>query len=340
MELRKDPITRTWIHVGDQEPSEAVPAPCPYCQESDLAAAPIFRLSLEGQDGGRCATRVFPHPHPLYRIEEDPQRAAVGIYDRMGPIGAHEVIIETPDHNCPLWMAEAQAVALVLLTYAQRIEDLKRDFRFRYICVFKNVGTPAGQHIAHPHSELAATPFIPRRLLYELRTCREYYELKERCVFCDILQQELRQEVRLVDATPNFLALCPFAPRVPYEMWLLPRYHHASFESDLLRSSLGAELGGLLQRCLCRLINLAESFHMVLHTTPNTAATPAGGQKWSTLLDDYHWHLEVLPIVKTPTKSYSIKEVYYCPLSPERAAARLREMPTSVEALQAATRAS
>jgi len=330
MELRKDPITQSWIVVGDEELSAPPLEPCPYCDSSGASCGPpIFTMPGDGRGGG---PRVFPHPRPLYHIEGDAQRVADGIYDRMRTVGAHEIIIETHDHHRPLWTASEEMAERVLLTYAHRIEDLKRDVRFKYVTVFKNRGGPAGEEIAHPHSELTATTFVPRRLRYELRACKQYYQLKERCVFCDMLRQDERQGVRLVEATPNFVALCPFAPRVPYETWVLPRYHQAAFETDMLRSSCVREFGGLLQRTLARLVNLTDSFHMVLHTIPNTQAQPRLAEQWSTVQDDYHWHFEILPIAQKQTKSYSIKEVYYCPVSPESAAAKLRETPTTVEA--------
>lgn len=331
MELRKDPITQSWIVVADEEPPGPAPAHCPYCDASEpVCGAPIFSMPGDGRGYG---THVYPHPRPLYCIEGDAQRAAEGIYDRMRTVGAHELIIESPDHNRPLWMAGEETVERVLLTYAHRIEDLKRDVRFKYVTVFKNRGGPAGEEITHPHSELTATTFVPRRLRYELRACKQHYQLKERCVFCDMLRQDERQGLRLVEATPNFVTLCPFAPRVPYETWILPRYHQAAFETDLLRCSYAREIAGLLQRTLARLENLAESFHMVLHTIPNTQAQPRQSEQWNTVQDDYHWHFEILPITQKQTKSYSIKEVYFCPVSPERAAARLRETPTTVEVL-------
>ncbi len=321
--------------VEDEEPPEPAPAQCPYCDGAGAVSGTlIFSMPGDGRGAAGWGTRVFPHPRPLYRIEGDAQRTAEGIYDRMRSVGAHEVIIESPDHHCPLWMAGEETAERLLLTFAHRIEDLKRDQRFRYVTVFKNRGAAADEEISHPHSELTATTFIPRRLMYELRACREYYRLKERCVFCDILRQEERQGVRLVETTPNFLALCPFAPRVPYEMWVLPRYHRAAYESDLLRSPHVREVAKLLGRSLARLENLSESFHLVLHTTPNIGALASDAGHWTTLEDDYHWHLEILPITQKRTKSYSIKEVYYCPVSPEQAAARLRQMPASVEGLQ------
>src|SRR5207253_1378109 len=97
--------------------------------------------------------------------------------------------------------APEENVVALLRCWAMRIADLKNDIRFRYITVFRNRGALAGQQIRHPHSELTATTFIPRRIVYELRAAQEYFKMKERCVLCDIAQQEEQQGLRVVDLT-------------------------------------------------------------------------------------------------------------------------------------------
>src|SRR5262245_40108454 len=340
MELRKDPITRSWVVTGDNEGVESQSEPCIYCLNqpaspaaaaakpatSKMVAAPILSIPANGVPGG---IRVYPHPFPMYRIDGGADRRAEGIYDLMRNLGAHEVIVESPDHYHELSLAQDAEIAALLHCWALRISDLKNDIRLRYITVFKNRGVLSGQQVAHAHSELVASAFIPRRALYELRSCKDYYQLKERCVFCDIQHQEERQGIRVVDISPRYLAICPFASRVPYEIWILPRQHHSSFEEDLLRRSEDFELAGLLRRILARLEHVAQSYHLVLHTSPNTRAKPETGDYWTTLADDYHWHIEIMPITEKRSKSYSIKETYYCPMPSEVAAARLRELPTS-----------
>ncbi|HWP85946.1 MAG TPA: galactose-1-phosphate uridylyltransferase [Terriglobia bacterium] len=325
MELRKDPITRSWVLIGDDEADTLSSPSCPYCLGSESSLGqPILAIPTDGQPGG---LRVYPHPRPLYRIEGEANRRADGIYDRMRSLGAHEVIVESPDHDYALVSAPPDQVAALLRCWALRITDLKNDLRFRYVTVFRNRGELAGQQIRHPHSELTATTFIPRRIVYELRAALEYYQMKERCVFCDIGQQEEQQGLRVVDLTPRYLAVCPFASRVPYELWILPRYHHSSFEADILRHPDQTELAGILQRTLTRLEQLTQEYHLVLHTSPNTLARTEMARYWTTIDEDYHWHIEILPITEKRSKSYSIKEVYYCALTPEEAATRLRELP-------------
>jgi UDPglucose--hexose-1-phosphate uridylyltransferase len=325
MDLRKDPITRSWVLVGGGEVETPAADDCPYCVGANVFhTQPILSVATEGQPGG---IRVYPHPNPLYGIEGDAERRAEGIYDRMRRLGAHELIIESPDHSFTLTGASQEHVADLLRCWALRVSDLKNDPRFRYVTVCRNRGELAGQQISHPHSELTATTFIPRRLVYELRAAREYFEMKERCVFCDIQQQEEQQGLRVVDLTPRFVAVCPFASRVPYEVWILPRYHYSSFEADLMRHPDQTELAGILQRTLARLEQLTRDYHLVLHTSPNTHARTELGTFWTTIDDDYHWHIEILPITEKRSKSYSIKEVYYCSMTPEEAAYKLRELP-------------
>jgi UDPglucose--hexose-1-phosphate uridylyltransferase len=265
----------------------------------------------------------------MYSIEGGADRQAEGIYDLMRNLGAHEVLIESPDHYHELSLAPDAEIAALLRCWALRINDLKNDTRLRYVTVFKNRGVLSGQQLRHAHSELVASAFIPRRVLYELRSCKDYYQLKERCVFCDILHQEERHGLRVVDISPRYLAVCPFASRVPYEIWILPRRHQCSYEEDLLGRGEDYELAGLLRRILARLEHVAQSYHLVLHTSPNVRAKADFSDYWLTLPDDYHWHIEIMPILEKRSKSYSIKETYYCALTPEAAAARLRDLPTS-----------
>lgn len=324
MELRKDPITRSWVITGDDVTDSAPPSSaCRLCPDSPTAIQTIS--SIPGQ-GGTWMTRAVVHPAPLYRVEGEPSRRADGLYDRMRSVGAHEVLVENPRHDRHLWLASDPEIEQFLLLAAQRIQDLKRDQRFKYVSIFKNYGTSAGQEFEHPNSQLTATTFVPRRVLYELRAGRDYFDQKERCVFCDIIQQELRQDQRVVEARGEYIALCPYAPRVPYETWILPRSHDASFERfAMARPGSMRELGAILRRTLQRIRTITEEFHLVLHTSPNTLYRAQSLGYWKTIDDDYHWHIEILPIVSAKAKSYTFKEVYYSPVSSETAVARLRE---------------
>jgi UDPglucose--hexose-1-phosphate uridylyltransferase len=328
MELRKDPLTRSWVLTGDDSPESAplLSTECRLCPGAGERLQQVSsRAPLVG-GGSPWSARAVVHPGAVYHIEGAPERRGEGLYDRMPTVGAHEVLVENPRHDRPLWQAEDAEIEQFLLLAAQRIQDLKGDARFRYVSVFKNYGAGSGQEFEHPNSELAATTFIPRRVLYELRAGLDYFKQKERCVFCDILAQEVRGGQRVIEIRGDYVALCPYATRVPYETWILPRTHDSAFEhAALLPLARLRDLGGLIRRSLQRLRTLTESFHLVLHTAPNHLLQSASLGYWKTLDQDYHWHIEILPILPAKAKSYTFKEVYYSPVSPESAAKRLRE---------------
>jgi UDPglucose--hexose-1-phosphate uridylyltransferase len=326
MELRKDPITRSWVITGD-DGQDSSPRPETFCRFCPDSPRPLQLVAnLPGPQGQPWSARAVVHPTPLYRVEGDPARRGDGLYDRMRSVGAHEVLVENPKHDRHLWNASDAEIEAFLLLSAQRIQDLKHDGRLKYVSVFKNDGPSAGQEFSHPNSQLTATTFVPRRVLYELRACREYFKQKERCVFCDIISQELQQNERVLEIRGDFLALCPYAPRVPYETWILPRIHEAAFERFALnRPGTLHDLAALLRRTLQRIRSITEEFHLVLHTSPNSLHPSASLGYWKTLDEDYHWHIEIMPILATKAKSYTFKEVYYSPVSSEVAVKRLRE---------------
>ena len=328
MELRKDPITRSWVITGDDADRELEgEASCPYCP--DAPHAPQVISSMPSIDGGAWSARAVVHPNALYHIEGDPLREGDGLYDKMRPVGAHEVLVENPAHDRHLWVASDAEVAQFLTLTGQRIQDLKKDRRFKYVTVFKNHGAVAGQEGDHPNSQITATTFVPRRVLYELRSGKDYYMQKERCVFCDILGQEEHQGRRVVESRNDYIALCPYAPRVPYETWIMPRNHESAFERTVLRGSSARDLAALLRRTLLRIRSVTENFHMVLHTAPNTLHRSEVLDYWKTIDDDYHWHIEILPILEKKARSYTYKEIYFTPVTSESAAARLRAVDVS-----------
>src|SRR5277367_3874304 len=229
MELRKDPITRSWVIIGDEVVEHAPRAQaCPFCGPSAESAQVV--ATQPGLNGNPWSARSIVHPQALYHIEGDAGRRGEGLYDRMRAVGAHEVLVENPRHDGHIWNATDLEVEQFLRLAALRIQDLKRDCRLKYVTIFNNHGQGAGQEFPHPTSQLTATTFVPRRVLYELRAGRDYFKAKERCVFCDIISQELQQNQRVIEVRGDFIALCPYAPRVPYETWIIPRTHESAFE--------------------------------------------------------------------------------------------------------------
>ncbi len=320
LQLRKDPITRSWVVVGHDERPIVPSEPCPLCKPDGS------RVLLTHPAQGPDSVRVIPHFDPLYRVEGEIERTAEGVYDRMRPVGAHEIVIETADHELHLARQSDEGIERVLAAYGMRITDLKRDSRFKYVTVFKNRGGLSGEDWEHPHSQITATTFVPRRILYELRAAREHFQQKDRCVFCDIVRQEEKGGERVVDSQGDYLAFCPYASRVPFEVWIAARKHNHLFESPRPGANR-RNLAALLGRVLRRLNRIAPAYHLVLHTAPNTSQKKGElSEYWKTIADDYHWHFEILPIVEVRSKSYSIKEIYFNAMLPEQAADALRQL--------------
>lgn len=322
MELRKDPITQSWIILGQREVGSESVADCPFEPESLAKLKAIMNWPADGP----WQVRVVPHPEPLYRVEMEAARVAEGMYDKMGTLGAHEVVVETPSHDKKFSQLSDEEIERVLWVWAARIADLKKDARFKYVSVFKNQGVLAGEEWSHAHSEVTATIFVPRRVKYELHASHDWFIDKERCIFCDVVRQEEKQGKRIVDVQGDYYALCPYASRVPYEVWVMHRKHNQLFEQPRAGSNR-RQLAALLGRVLRRLEKIAPAYHLAVHTAPNTRNKKGElAGYWKTLADDYHWHIEILPIVQTRSKSYSIKEVYFNAELPEDAAAHLRSL--------------
>ena len=236
------------------------------------------------------------------------------MFDRMNGVGAHEVIIETPHHDRTLAAMSEPEIERVLWAYRERILDLKQDRRLRYILVFKNHGAAAGATLEHTHSQLIALPIVPDFVRDELDGARRHFEVKERCVFCDIVHEDLRDGRRIIQENADIVALAPYAPRFAFETWLLPRHHGARFEEAARHEY--ESLARLLRSVLQRMDRALESppYNLIVHTSPFSEETA----------DVYHWHLEIMPKLTRVAGFEWGTGFYINPTSPEEAAEVLR----------------
>jgi UDPglucose--hexose-1-phosphate uridylyltransferase len=233
----------------------------------------------------------------------------------MNGIGAHEILIETDDHSLTLAGMSEKQVEEALCAARDRFVDLKRDQRFQYIVLFKNHGEAAGAILEHTHSQIIALPVTPKRVREELDGARGFYQFKERCVFCDIIRQETTAGVRLVTETDRYVALSPYAPRFPFETWLLPKRHSSHFEHEDAASI--QNLAGILRGTLRKMDQVLErpAYNFIVHTAP--AQEPA--------LPHYHWHVEIIPRL-TKVAGFEWGTGFYInPTPPEEAARYMRE---------------
>jgi UDPglucose--hexose-1-phosphate uridylyltransferase len=243
----------------------------------------------------------------------------------MNGIGAHEVIIETPIHDLDMADMTIEQLERVIWMYRERLQDLMRDGRLKYVLIFKNHGTAAGASLSHPHSQLIATPVTPLTLASELISAKEHYHDKERCLFCDVIHQELDSGDRVVLSSDRMVALTPFASRFPFEVFLAPRRHQHSFADigdDTLRD-LAVALREVLRRMKICLND--PPYNFLIHTCPNVKARPKRTTYWDTIEADFHWHIEIIPRM-TGVAGFEWGTGFYInPTAPEEAAKYLRE---------------
>ena len=338
-ELRKDPIIGRWVIIAtdrakrpDQflgqvekpfEPQES----CPFCEGRESKTPPeiyAYRPKNTPANTPGWDLRVVPSIAPFLRIEGDIDRRGKGIYDVTNGIGAHEIIIETNQHIANMADLSAEQIAKVVTAYIARVSDLERDERFKYVLVFKNYGWQAGAgRIGHSRSQLIATPVNPKRVKEELAGARAYYDYHERCIFCDLVKQEICAKERVVLDIDGFIAIVPFAPRFPFEVWIMPKEHSCDFTS--LPPLQRLELGKILKKTLLKLkVGLNDPpYNYVIHTAP--FRRPKAGY-WKSIDHDYHWHIEITPRLTRVAGFEWGTGFYICPILPEEAAKFLREV--------------
>ena len=327
-EFRRDPMTGRWIIVADhkgtieftRENQNRDRGICPFCPGNEAMTPPeIWAARPNGSppntDGWNL--RIVPNKFPALRIEGGLDRAGEGLYDLMNGIGAHEVIIETNDHARDLADLTEPEIEQVLSAYKGRSLDLRNDRRFRYILIFKNYGETAGATLVHAHSQLIALPVVPKRVTEELRCADEYFRFKERCVFCDMIQQELDERHRIIMETPEFVCFAPFVSRFPFELWIAPKTHAADFAqiSEGQVSDLARTLRGALQQVKHTLHD--PSYNFLIHTSPVTEH----------IREEYHWHIEMMPRLTRVAGFEWGSGFYINPTPPEEAAKALRQSP-------------
>lgn len=326
-EFRRDPVSDHWVIVAPNRalrPEQFAPdatgrAPrrCPFCRghEADTpnAVATYDRAGRLSSDHP-WQVRVVPNQYPALEETELSLSAGSSLYETGPGYGVHEVIVEAPDHVLSFGELDDGQAELAFLAYRDRLRALRENPRIAYGQLFKNSGSAAGASLEHIHSQLIGTPIVPTQIQGELSRSRQYFERHGRCVFCEMITEELSVGARLVVENETFLAFCPFASQFPYELWILPRQHRCSF--DMLEDR---ELGGLarIARKVVRGVEAtldSPDFNFLIHTSPFRLGS----------LSYFHWHLEFSPrLTKTAGFEWGAGD-YINTVSPEDAASKLR----------------
>jgi UDPglucose--hexose-1-phosphate uridylyltransferase len=304
-ELRKDPVLGRWVIISverGKRPTDFTSTAqrkrggfCPFCPGNEYTTPSelfSFRRDGSGKDTPGWTLRVMPNKFPALNPAGDLNKKGEGIYDKMNGVGTHEVIVETPDHNDTIANMPVEAFEDTLWAYHARLTELKKDQRVRYVLIFKNEGESAGASLEHSHTQIIALPIVPRTVKDEIQGAKNHYDHRERCLFCDIVYQESADGRRIVAENDNYVAIAPFAPRAPFETWLLPKNHESAF--SLLDS---------------------PAYNFMIHTSPFHEEQN----------EYYHWHIEIMPKL-TKIAGFEWGSGFYInPTPPEEAARFMRE---------------
>jgi len=329
-ELRRDPIAGRWVIVDTDHPTKPDefeheehpwrPGACPFCYGNEAMTPPEIDAIRDPNTAPNTTgwqVRVVPNKFPALQIEGDLNRQGIGIYDMSNGIGAHEVLIETPYHNKDLPDLLNEEVQNVISVCCRRALDLVRDKRFKYIMVFKNYGPAAGASLEHPHTQIIALPMVPKNVKEEIVGAHNYFDYRERCIFCDIIRQEMQEKERIIVENKYFLAFCPFVSRFPFEIWIIPK-KHASYFCHMAGEEIPA-LAAILREVIARVkkVFASPAYNFIIHSSP--IENEHG-------VEYYHWHIELMPKLTRVAGFEWGTGFYLVPTPPELAAQYLREV--------------
>lgn len=332
--LRKDPIVDRWVLFSEsrgRRPSDfgghcaaggerAVedPATCPFESHNEAMTPP--EVLAYRPDGGAANTpgwtvRVIPNKFPALETEGAADRGDDPLFQTVNGVGAHEVIVETPDHASTLADLSPEQMTHVLRAFQERIRTHTKDPRVAYVSIFKNEGKQAGASRAHTHSQLLAMPVVPKTIQEELVGSHAWYAAHGTCVYCAMLEREHKEQTRMIATNEDFVALAPFAPRIPFETWIVPLFHSARFEE--MNEAQAGHLATMLPETLRRLNGVLNnaSYNFYIHTAPCQL----------TKHEAYHWHIEILPFTIFIGGFERASDAYINALWPEAAAKLLAD---------------
>jgi UDPglucose--hexose-1-phosphate uridylyltransferase len=337
-QLRQDLATKRWVIVAQERAKRphdfirktSLPElpqhrdDCPFCEGNEEKTPPELFAIREGSDPNTPGwkVRVIPNKFAALSPSTNLTVSHPDVFTTVAGFGAHEVVVETPHHNESLGAMPVEQTDLVITAVLQRLQTLAQDRRISFVAVFRNHGAYAGTSLAHPHSQLIATPLVPTNVREEIEEARRFYDDRVDCVYCYLLRKELEQKERIVFETPDYVVLTPFASRFPFEMIILPRRHCSSFVSDFQKHEI-RPMAEVINKALKLLSKAANDpdYNMVLHTAPLRDGC----------MDYFHWHMEIMPRLTTAAGFEMGTGVYITTAIPEETAAYLREQLAEME---------
>ena len=313
-ELRRDPVTRKLVIMAKARRRRLLQKQkCPFCEGHEEETPPeiyALRPKASRPNSPGWHVRVIPNKYPALSLEKNFAKISTGLFERLTGSGAHELIVEAPKHVTDFGALPIVQICRVIRVYKARLRALRGEFK--YLLLFKNAGAAAGASLTHVHSQLIALPLIPDVVAQELENAAAYYKSRNKCLYCELIRQELKRAERVIEVDKHFVVLAPFASRFPFECHILPRRHSHDFTKLSERQTLS--LAQTLKRTLLRLKQALgnPAFNWVLHT-----ALPARANE---IKRSFHWRWEILPRTTQPAGLEFGSGIYVNPVAPEEAA--------------------
>jgi UDPglucose--hexose-1-phosphate uridylyltransferase len=330
-ELRQDPTTREWVviaanrgqrprNVGEgrtQLPPGVVYDPdCPFCPGNERMAPPAIAI-YGGYEANSWQARVVPNKYPIFSwADPESARDRGTFFKAMAGNGVHEVVVETPRHSHPMSRMDDGEISLVLRVYRDRYQALRRESGVKSILIFRNQGRAAGASLEHPHSQIVAASSIPPALRRREVVARAFFDETGRCLYDVLIDEESRAGTRIILESSAFIAFAPFASRVPFETWIVPRSPGATF-GDITEAGLPG-LANLLRIMLAKLRTALEDPAITF-----VVYSASSGEKSAS---SYRWHLVILPRLTTMGGFEWGAGTYVNMVTPEDAAESLRRV--------------
>ncbi len=303
-QLRQDAVTNEWVvfapgrtqrphdvegGISQRRKLPAYDLACPFCPGNERMLDEIV-LELPNRTPGKSwGARVVSNRYPAFVESADSSRRLQKFYPSMGAYGKHEVVIETPEHNHDLRHMSLSQIATVIEAYRLRFSSLMGKQGIAMVSLFRNHGHAAGTSLIHPHAQIIATPVVPRYIRDREERAQRYFDDTGSCIYCDLLDSELRDGRRVIAQTMHFGAFIPFAAATPYETWIIPRTHNADFGKS--SPEQGEDLAGLLRDILSRMARQLDDpdYNLVGHSGSRHCA----GQP------HLHWYVRITPRLLT-----------------------------------------
>ncbi len=302
-ELRQDPATKQWVIIATERAKRPEDYPknsekeehphykenCPFCPGNEAMTPPeeiAYRYAGTEPDTEGWWVRVIPNLFAALEPNGHSGRTQEnGFFRKMDGVGKHEVVIESPLHNATIGTMDVKQIEEILLIYRNRFNELSQDSRFQFVKIFRNHGKAAGRSLVHPHSQLIATPIVPLHIRHRLEEAMRYYDDNGECVFCRMMEEEAGCEKRVVLETEEFLAFEPFASSTPFETWIMPKKHAATYGNISVDDA--KNLANVLSRIMKRLHDGLNDpdYNYMIHTAPFKNAD----ENW------YHWFIRIAP---------------------------------------------